>query len=621
VRESIEIVRGITEPFELSSSLIEAVKLLELAAKQGHAQALKELPDAQYDLGVALWTGQKLPQNKKLAFELVTSASKINLNARRMLADIYWLGEGEDVPQNRVEAVALYSSLGDNTDSDVQLKLADAYWEGLSVEKNIKKAIEFYQLASKSHPRANLRLAEAYSKGLEVAQDIKSAIQHYVKVLMSRERESCEKAVKELTLMANGGCVDAQYALAMAYKKAIGVERNDKECVNWLIQAEKQGHLLAQTHLGLYKLKGEAGLDRDVGEGIRLLTQAATKNDPFAPSELANFYWFNRYKGRGKFAFEALRWAIKGGKDNDNKIIGECLAYNREAPVSPVVELSQFGMGQKPLDKLVYHLDAFARFEDCDDKVVAPVLKPILSQLASFSETLADGARALTSMPILGTCYQLKLARAGLMMEYDGSDFCDYRKFNKTDYITLGNDPTAEARNVMGLFSTGTDDLGLQDLTTLPACLASFAQWKQAEILEVTPLFESVQKQALEELPLILPKATSFMNVRNYLTFIENAHAQAKKNLQFKKEGFVLAIPEDKMSEEQQKQFKVLQQAEELLSNQQEHYAFLNGLLATVKEDMMTELGNVGPRNARILKDKDLMPLRKALNVTVPDDL
>ncbi|HUN53283.1 MAG TPA: adenylate/guanylate cyclase domain-containing protein, partial [Candidatus Sulfotelmatobacter sp.] len=74
------------------------------------------------------------------------------------------------------------------------------------------------------------------------------------------------------------GYVNAQYAIAKAYRDGRGVERNLEEAVRWFLAAAQQGHARAQARLGVRYLRGE-GAAVDKVEALAWLILAADQGN------------------------------------------------------------------------------------------------------------------------------------------------------------------------------------------------------------------------------------------------------------------------------------------------------------------------------------------------------
>ena len=77
--------------------------------------------------------------------------------------------------------------------------------------------------------------------------------------------------VKEL---AEKGDAEAQFNLGVVYANGQGVERDEKEAVNWYSKAAEQDHPPAQLFLGLMYANGQ-GVERDEKEAVKWYSKAA----------------------------------------------------------------------------------------------------------------------------------------------------------------------------------------------------------------------------------------------------------------------------------------------------------------------------------------------------------
>ncbi len=113
-------------------------------------------------------------------------------------------------------------------DAFAQLNLGAAYDNGLGVERDIKKALQWYQMA------AEQGLAEA---------------QYNLAHLLVTEELSEVAAAEWMRKAAEQGMVDAEYLMGVIYAEGIGVEMNESEARLWLQKAVDKGHSEAQRFL------------------------------------------------------------------------------------------------------------------------------------------------------------------------------------------------------------------------------------------------------------------------------------------------------------------------------------------------------------------------------------
>ena len=115
--------------------------------------------------------------------------------------------------------------------ADELCALGDKYYEGDGVQKDYKKAVEYYtKAAEKGSVWAQHKLAEMYHYGDGVVQDYK-------------------KAVKWYAILAKQGDEDAQYELAEMYYYGEGVVQDYEKALVWYKKAVAQGHAMARNGL------------------------------------------------------------------------------------------------------------------------------------------------------------------------------------------------------------------------------------------------------------------------------------------------------------------------------------------------------------------------------------
>lgn len=113
----------------------------------------------------------------------------------------------------------------------VQYELGNAYEHGLSVHKDISKAIEHYKIASEQNNyNALARLGHFYKEGVGFPVDYQVAFSYYLKA-------------------AEGNNAEALFNIGVLYEKGLGVEQDYKKAIEYYEKAAVLGNVLAQLNL------------------------------------------------------------------------------------------------------------------------------------------------------------------------------------------------------------------------------------------------------------------------------------------------------------------------------------------------------------------------------------
>jgi hypothetical protein len=120
----------------------------------------------------------------------------------------------------QAEDIAILKQRAASGDAWAQLNLGAAYDNGLGIERDVERALYWYQLA------AEQGLAEA---------------QFNLAHLLVEEEISTVAAAEWMHKAAEQGMVDAQYLLGIIYAEGIGVEVDDAKARLWLQRAIEQG--------------------------------------------------------------------------------------------------------------------------------------------------------------------------------------------------------------------------------------------------------------------------------------------------------------------------------------------------------------------------------------------
>lgn len=185
-----------------------AVEHYTQSAEQGYASAQAKLGQL-YALGVgvpqdfraaAKWLGKAAEQQENLPENLLEKAQTFTQT-----------GDYDD-------ALAIYRELAQQTHADAQYQLGDLYLQGLGVEKNPRRAADwFFQAASQGK-------LEAFN---------------------------------ELKQLAEQGDASIQFDLARLYALGLGVSRDDMAAADWFTQSAEQGYTPAQAKLGEWYAAGK----------------------------------------------------------------------------------------------------------------------------------------------------------------------------------------------------------------------------------------------------------------------------------------------------------------------------------------------------------------------------
>jgi len=194
-----------------SSDKTQAVKLLEIAAKQNHPYAL-------YHLGNTYWYGKIKSQDISKAIYYYTLASKQNIPAAQTALNTL-AGSGFHL---------LVNAEAGNKQS--QYSLALDYLKKSNPAENQKGIMWLEKAANQDHIESLLMLGDIYLKGKITAKDDTKAFTYV------------EKA-------ANLNNSSAQFILSKMYAKGIGTPSNQSLSAKWLNRAANLGDKNAQKAL------------------------------------------------------------------------------------------------------------------------------------------------------------------------------------------------------------------------------------------------------------------------------------------------------------------------------------------------------------------------------------
>ena len=110
---------------------------------------------------------------------------------------------------------------------------------------------------------------------------------------------------------AEQGDAVAQLNLGWAYAQGLGVEKDDREALNWFRKSAEQGNAHAQTNVGFRYARG-LGIAKDEREAVNWYRKAAEQGNAVGQNNLGWMYW----KGLGveKDEREAANWFRKSAE-------------------------------------------------------------------------------------------------------------------------------------------------------------------------------------------------------------------------------------------------------------------------------------------------------------------
>jgi len=333
-------------------------------------------------------------------------------------------------------AVSLWSAIADHTVSSYY-NLAICYSNGLGTEKNIKKAIECYQMASeKGNPdaaaalrglinntaneayqaknydeaarlwregvqlkdgRSCFNLGICYATGRGVEKDYTAAFQHYKlasEILPSMKTvwktlgeyyekgigttKDIDKAIECYTIEARNGDASVAYRLGNIFFDGTWGAKDYRKAVEFYTQASNQGIVEATTDLGVCYINGW-GVTQDAPKAVELFSAASEKGNVVATMNLASSY----FNGNGvpkdvRKAFEYYTLAADKGQAQAMMMLGVLLWRGKD------------GIKRDKEKAWHYFEQAYEQGDDTIKKQVRDIQNEIKSQIEFKDGLLED---------------------------------------------------------------------------------------------------------------------------------------------------------------------------------------------------------------------------------------
>jgi hypothetical protein len=205
-----------------SKDYVKAVSICTEAAKGGDLSA-------QFNLSVIYSNGWGVSKNEAEGLRLLrASADQRYPPAQYALASRYAAGSG--ISKDTKESVRLLADAAGQGFLLAEMLLGKSYESGykyLGIDKDIRKAIYWYQQAAVQCDACQYELWRIYYNGLGVEKDY-------------------AEAARFLKRAAEAGLPKAQMQLAFRYNKGEGVPKDNVQAYMWFYIAEKGGDPLAK---------------------------------------------------------------------------------------------------------------------------------------------------------------------------------------------------------------------------------------------------------------------------------------------------------------------------------------------------------------------------------------
>lgn len=238
-----------------------------LAAKNGHGEAQCSIA-IMCDAGIFSGAGK---EDAVYWYTRAVEGGKITsqeylFDAYSYLIEAYYYGDGV---QKDIKKALKWAQLAEKKghelaecilaaqgDSSKQHLLGSMYYFGSAVTKDIERARYWWEIASRQgYVPSQLRLADICDdkqRALELYQSAANTGDKSAQYRLGNfyfKNENYGEALKWLSLAAKKGEVEAQYRLAGCYEVGLGVKKDKQEAIKWFRLAAEKGLAKAQERL------------------------------------------------------------------------------------------------------------------------------------------------------------------------------------------------------------------------------------------------------------------------------------------------------------------------------------------------------------------------------------
>ena len=247
----------------------EAVNWYRKAAEQGYAEA-------QFYLGICYLFGNGIKKNYEQGVEWCTKAGEQDNEYFYKLSSEYKSGVS-DFEKSPEEAIKWCRKAAEKGNVNAQFELGESYLKGEGVRKDIDQGIMWCTKAAEQDANFALKLGNLYydGKGSFFFGDA------YIEIDYTEAVDWYRKA-------AEGGELDAYFALGKCYIEGNGVKKDIKNGINWYRKAAEKDSSYATRLAGIYK-EGDR-IEQDYEEAFYWYNIAAEDGKLSAMYELGLLY-------------------------------------------------------------------------------------------------------------------------------------------------------------------------------------------------------------------------------------------------------------------------------------------------------------------------------------------
>jgi|GEM_PF-5446218 len=276
---------------------------------------------------------EKQDNNKGIDKETYQKAEQGDVDALNEIGNMYFDGQG--VEKDDKKALEYYTKAAEKGDTDALINIGVMYANGQGVEKDDKKAFEYLtKAAEKGNANALINIGWMYSDGKGVEKDDKKAFEYLTKAaekgnavalfnigVMYANGQGVEKddkkALEYYTKAAEKGDAMALYIIGAMYLNGQGVKKDDKKAFEYYTKAAEKGNAHALYSIGVMYSKGQ-GVEKDDKKALEYFTKAAEKGSAMALYGIGVMY--SKGQGVEKDDKKALEYFTKAAEKGNARV-------------------------------------------------------------------------------------------------------------------------------------------------------------------------------------------------------------------------------------------------------------------------------------------------------------
>ncbi|MCX2962429.1 tetratricopeptide repeat protein [Rodentibacter caecimuris] len=285
---------------------------------------------SQYNLAVIYRDGIGTKVDLEKSFYWFNRSAKLGFTKSK--ANLSWFYKNGVVVEKNYDKAFYWAEQAAKENNPIGLNNLGVYYQnGIGTNRDFKKAIDYFNqalLVDNQLPITKINLANSYFYGLGVEKDINKAIKLAKEAaglgdvmgmnnlgFYYKELGDNTQSFKWIKKGAEAGGSLAQANLGFYYAKGIGTIPDKEQALYWLNKSIAQNETQAYFLLATLFSEGNSIVQQDDKQAFEYYKKAAEMGHGLAQNNLANWLFNGRYVKRNEE--EAIKWLQKAANENN----------------------------------------------------------------------------------------------------------------------------------------------------------------------------------------------------------------------------------------------------------------------------------------------------------------